>query len=204
MESTVVASKEQELKALAQIRRIVKGLGPNSYIGTAMAGVWDIAEQNIDFDAAISFPESIDQLCEELAAAKKERDGYKGNVEELEAENKRLADALDAELEWKPCDGGTNMAQEDYEKLAQACEAETVTEQQAQKLIADEFGFDPAKVIILDKAATYEANRHHFMRVAKEYDRAPVYNATDWNYIRFNCANWQFEMINGDLRFYNC
>ena len=32
--------------------------------------------------------------------------------------------------------------------------------------------------------------------------REPIYNATDWNYIRFNVANLQYEMINGELEQY--
>ena len=34
------------------------------------------------------------------------------------------------------------------------------------------------------------------------FTREPLYNATDWNYIRFNVGNLQYEMINGELEQY--
>ena len=50
----MMATKDQERKALEQIRKIVAGLGRNSYIGTAFEGCFEIAEQNIEDDAACS------------------------------------------------------------------------------------------------------------------------------------------------------
>lgn len=49
-----MTTKEQERKALEQIRKIVEGLGEYSYVGTAMEGVLEVAEQNIEYDAAFS------------------------------------------------------------------------------------------------------------------------------------------------------
>lgn len=49
-----MTTKEQERKALEQIRKIVAGLGENSYIATAFEGCFEIAEQNIDNDFACS------------------------------------------------------------------------------------------------------------------------------------------------------
>lgn len=48
------ATKEQERQAITKIRRIVEGLGENSYIGFAMDGVLEVAVQNIEDDAAYS------------------------------------------------------------------------------------------------------------------------------------------------------
>lgn len=31
---------------------------------------------------------------------------------------------------------------------------------------------------------------------------AARYNATDWNYIRFDCGSMEYELDNGNLRFY--
>lgn len=45
-----MSTKEQERKALAQIRKIVDGLGENSYIGMAFEGCYEIAEENIEND----------------------------------------------------------------------------------------------------------------------------------------------------------
>jgi hypothetical protein len=49
-----MATKQQEREALAKIRKIVSGLGEQSYIGTAFDGCWEDAEFNIDSDAAFS------------------------------------------------------------------------------------------------------------------------------------------------------
>lgn len=54
METNVQASKEQERKALNQIRAIVESLGENSYVGTALEGCLDDAESNIENDFADS------------------------------------------------------------------------------------------------------------------------------------------------------
>ena len=52
-----MTTKEQERKALEQIRKIVEGLGNNSYIGTAFEGCFEIAEENIENDSACSMKE---------------------------------------------------------------------------------------------------------------------------------------------------
>lgn len=49
-----MTTKEQERKAHAQIKKIVEGLGENSYIGTAFEGCFEIAEMNIENDWACS------------------------------------------------------------------------------------------------------------------------------------------------------
>ena len=117
-------------------------------------------------------------------------------IDELTAE-------LDRELEWKPSDGtGTNMSQNDYARLADC--GKTMTDEEAKAFIADECGFDPEKIRILHEVNTYEVNKHRRLRKAGTFDRAPVYEATDWNYVRFDCACFMYELVNGELRFYCC
>jgi len=55
-----MTSKEQERKALAQIKKIVAGLGEDSYIATAFEGCFEIAEQNIENDWACSMKQRVD------------------------------------------------------------------------------------------------------------------------------------------------
>jgi len=50
-----MATKEQERKALAQIKQIVEGLGEESYIGFALEGMFEDAEYNIENDCAMSW-----------------------------------------------------------------------------------------------------------------------------------------------------
>ena len=56
----MIATKDQERKALEQIRKIVADLGEDSYIGTAFEGCFEIAEQNIENDSAISFKDIVE------------------------------------------------------------------------------------------------------------------------------------------------
>ena len=54
METEKIITKADERKALEQIKKIVEGLGENSYVGTAFKGVFELAEENIEYDAAFS------------------------------------------------------------------------------------------------------------------------------------------------------
>ena len=49
-----MTTKEQERKALAQIKKIVESLGEDSYIAAAFEGCFEIAEENIENDFACS------------------------------------------------------------------------------------------------------------------------------------------------------
>ena len=49
-----MTTKDQERKAVEKIRKIVEELGENSYVGFAMEGVLELAEDNIREDTAYS------------------------------------------------------------------------------------------------------------------------------------------------------
>ncbi len=66
----MMATKEQERKALAQIRKIVDGLGEDSYIGMAFEGCYEIAEENIDNDFGCS-------MKQRWESAEKEADHFR-------------------------------------------------------------------------------------------------------------------------------
>jgi len=78
-----MTTKEQERKALEQIRKIVESLGENSYVGTAFAGCFEDAEENIENDFAMSMKDRYE-------AAEKKIDEYKQVRDELVEENKDL------------------------------------------------------------------------------------------------------------------
>lgn len=59
------ATKEQERKALAQIKKIVDSLGKDSYIGTAFEGCFEIAEENIENDFACSMKQRAEKAAAE-------------------------------------------------------------------------------------------------------------------------------------------
>lgn len=89
------ATKDQEREALEKIKTMVAELGPQSYLKTAFEGVFEVAEMNIDEDAAYNFPGRINILEEQLKEM-----GGKYNAENSEAAvlKKTLADAQ-AEIE---------------------------------------------------------------------------------------------------------
>lgn len=53
------ATKQQERDALEKIRKIVEQLGPDSYIGTAFQGCFEIAAENIENDFACSMADKV-------------------------------------------------------------------------------------------------------------------------------------------------
>ena len=167
-----------------------------------------------DMDAFCkSFVENggVEKACKARAA---EIERLRGQMLELEKQFRldvagrdrridQLTADLDRELDWKPADGsGTHMAQERYEHLSRS--GRKMTDQEAREFIAGECGFSADKIEILHTASAYAVNKHHQLRKSAEYDRAPVYESTDWNYIRFDCAGFMYELVNGELKFYCC
>lgn len=67
-----MTTKEQELKALNQIRKIMDALGENSYIAAAFEGCFEIAEENIKNDFACSMKQRAESA--ERKASKLELD----------------------------------------------------------------------------------------------------------------------------------
>ena len=86
-----MTTKEQERKALEQIKKIVADLGENSYVGTAFAGCFEDAEQNIEYNAAFSplgraesVTENNRELCEALDVAKRENEKLQKQLDSLQ------------------------------------------------------------------------------------------------------------------------
>ncbi len=139
---------------------------------------------------------------------------FKADAEKQEKRIAELQAQLDKELEWKPCANcGTNMSQEHYENLLESCtgnhgDPHVMSEDEARQLVAEEFGFDPERIEIVATIHIYEVNKYRQLRKAAAYTRQPLYDATDYNYVRFNVrcagATWTYEMVNGELETYNC
>lgn len=66
------ATKEQERKALAKIKKIVEELGEGCYIGVAFAGCFEIAESNIENDFADSMKHRWEHAENQLKKAEAE------------------------------------------------------------------------------------------------------------------------------------
>ena len=128
---------------------------------------------------------------------------FKKDVADRDRRIDELTAELDKELEWKPSTGtGSNMEQSRYEEMASS--GRIMTDEEAKAFIADECGFAPEKIHILHEVCTYDVNKHRRLRKSGTFDRAPVYGSTDWNYIRFDCASFMYELVNGELEFYCC
>ena len=66
----VPATKHQEREALEKIKAIVESLGPDSYIGIALEGCFEIAEQNIENDFACSMKQRVEAVVVENSRLK--------------------------------------------------------------------------------------------------------------------------------------
>lgn len=109
-----------------------------------------------------------------------------------------LKKQLEREQEWKPYEYRENAKQADYEKLSEGG-ARELTDEEAVEMLADMWGFQPSRIRIIRTVDKIEINRHNACRKCGEYERKPLYDATDWNYIRFDCGMMTYEMINGQL-----
>lgn len=104
------ATKEQERETMEKIKAMVAELGPQSYLKTAFEGVFEIAEMNIDEDAAYSFPGRINLLEEQLKemgsklnsakrdadVAQKALDAARSDVEVLRSQLDHAQEQIDA------------------------------------------------------------------------------------------------------------
>ena len=90
-----MATKDQERKALGQIKAIVKSLGEDSYIATAFDGVFEMAQQNIDNDWACSVAHLRTQVFahdDEVRKLKAEAEGRERLLEAaIDSKDKQIA-----------------------------------------------------------------------------------------------------------------
>ena len=143
----------------------------------------------MEFDAEAAHARRVQRLKAletEVVALKKQ----------MEQSVASLKKQLEREQEWKPCEGGTNMSEEDYQVL-KVC-GDAMTDAEAKNWLHTEFGFDPLLIQVLYVASTLEKNRHGFCRKAQTFRRVPCRAATDMNYARFNAAGLQWEIVNGE------
>lgn len=125
-------------------------------------------------------------------------------VAELKEQVRKLEADLEKEMEWKPFEDEHNIPQERYENLANNSFTKELTDEEAKDIISKEFGFDTAKIRICRSVSKTEINRHRYLRKVGEYERKPLYAASDWNYIRFDVAGWCYEMYGSQLSQFYC
>lgn len=93
-----MTTKEQERKALEQIRKIVEGLGEDSYIGTAFDGCFRVAEENIENDWACSMKERAELAERNLVL---ERNRMMELQKEVEARETEVKEANEDAQHWR-------------------------------------------------------------------------------------------------------
>lgn len=79
-----MTTKEQERQAIQKIRKIVEGMGENSYLATAMEGVLETAEENIEYDAAFSLKGRAEVAEKEASELKKEKEELRKALKEAQ------------------------------------------------------------------------------------------------------------------------
>ena len=94
--------EHKEVQAIEKIRKIVEGLGENSYVGFAMEGVLELAEDNIREDAACSMKERAEIAWERADKAEKENKALKKEVEDLKKAVKKRKTTI-SELNTELC-----------------------------------------------------------------------------------------------------
>lgn len=90
------ATKAQERETLEKIKAMVAELGPQSYLKTAFEGVFEIAEMNIDDDAAYSFPGRVSLLEEQLKEMGSKYNAARSDVEVLRSQLDHAQEQADA------------------------------------------------------------------------------------------------------------
>lgn len=93
------ATKEQERETMEKIKAMVAELGPQSYLKTAFEGVFEIAEMNIDEDAAYSFPGRVSLLEEQLKEMGSKYNAARSDVEVLNSQLDHVREQLAAAQE---------------------------------------------------------------------------------------------------------
>lgn len=126
-----MTTKEQERKALDQIRKIMQSLGEDSYINTAFAGCLEVAETNIENDWACSMKERAE--IAEKKAEKLELDNrdLQNAIKRIKEESSKKITALEAQTltaeDLTDCHQLANNAASEAERQMRAAALEIVT-----------------------------------------------------------------------------
>ena len=198
----MVSTKEQELKALETIKEILDNLGENSYVATAFEGCAEIAKENIEYDFATSMKDKYENAVAKADTFQNSNAELKEEIDRLKNKIHFLEQELDRELEWKPYIDNRNVSQETYDELVSNPSTNFLSDEEATEMICTEFGFAKEKIRIVRTVNTYDINKHHRLRKSGETERRPAYNATDWNYILFECSGVKYEICDGDINIF--
>lgn len=145
-----------------------------------------------------------DQTAELFYRANAHRREAEEKVSELEAKVRKLEADLEKAEGWKPYEDPHNVKQGEYEKLL-AAGAKVMDDDEAADMIAEEFGFERSRITIIHEVPKEEVNRRGAIRKAGVFHRESLYEATDWNYIRFDVrgnVTMAYEMCDGEIQIF--
>lgn len=174
-----MTTKDQGRQAIEKIRKIVEGLGENSYVGFAMDGILELAEDNIREDTAYSMKERAEIAQKDARKAEKENKDLKAEIEDLKKTVEKRGATI-SELNTELCNVRAEAkANEIPEELVQEMycmaydrEAESIgkmeraADQMAAAIIAGEdvHGF-------AEEYKKQKANRSRYRKVMEELDK---------------------------------
>ena len=156
------ATKEQERETLEKIKAMVAELGPQSYLKTAFEGVFEIAEMNIDEDAAYSFPGRVSLLEEQLKEMGSKYNAARSDVEVLNSQLDHVREQLAAAQEQIATLKRGHLPEELRRDLwvMTTTEAEASRARMAEAAEKMAVGADnPACVLFKDSVALYRAEK---------------------------------------------
>ena len=94
----------------------------------------------------------------------------------------------------------STVAQKDYEQLVACCDTKRMTDADAKAFVAKEFGFAQEKIDVVRRVPLQVyVGCDRWSDTSVFIDRAPVYNATDYNYALFRVCGIVYEVWNGNL-----
>ena len=150
---------------------------------------------------SIQYEVNRELICSE-ERQKKEIRKRDMEIDFLEKQIKSLGAELDKVRGWEKYEC-SRMSQEDYDALKAQMDTDIFGQAKAAVWVSEEFGFEYGKIRVCFEIPEYQKSRDGDIRKCGTVDRLPVYNATDWNYIRFDVVGWQWEVVNGQLYQYN-
>lgn len=174
-----MTTKEQERQAIEKIRKIVEGLGENSYVGFAMEGVLELAEDNIREDTAYSMKKNAEIAWERADKAETENKDLKKEVEDLKKTVEKRGATI-SELNTELCNARAEAkANEIPEELVQEMycmahdkEAESIgkMERAVDQMAASTFAREDVHGFA-EEHKKQKANRSRYRKVIEELDK---------------------------------
>lgn len=150
-----MTTKEQERKALAQIRKIVEGLGADSYVATAFEGCFEIAESNIENDWACSMKQRAESAEKKVSTLELDNKDLRLVIKKAKEE----ASKKQTELEEKIVDLGSRVLDgDDLTDCRQMVDNEAYEAEKEMKAAALEivtFADDPASTNFQEAVRTH-------------------------------------------------